>query len=806
MEERILAREIEDEMKTSYIDYAMSVLVGRALPDVRDGLKPVHRRILYSMLELGLQHNKPFRKCARIVGDCLGKYHPHGDSAVYDSLVRMAQDFSLMYPLVDGQGNFGSVDGDNAAAMRYTEARMSKIAEELLEDIDAETVDFTPNFDGSLKEPVVLPSKFPNLLINGSSGIAVGMATNIPPHNLGEVSDAIVMQIDNPEISNFELMSVVKGPDFPTAGTICGTSGIRHAYETGKGILRVRAKAEIEEEKGKARIIVNEIPFQVNKAVLVEEIADLIRDKVIFGISDLRDESDRDGMRIVIELKKDANPQVVLNQLFSHSRLESTFGINMIALVGNQPKILSLREIIAHFIAHRKEVVIRRTKFEFEKASDRAHILEGIIIALRNIDEVISRIRAAKDTDMAKLSLMASFSLTEKQSLAILDMKLQRLSSLEQQKVKDEHLQLLERIKELKEILESEKLVLGIIKKELIELKQKYGKPRKTEIVALEQEYTDEDLVKSEDMVITMSHSGYVKRMPLDAYREQKRGGKGMIAASTREGDFIEHVFIANTHSYILFFTDKGRVHWLKVFMIPEASRQSMGKAIVNLLEIEGAITAFVPVKEFKEGYNLVMATKNGVVKKTELMAYSNPRKGGIIAITLDENDSLINVGLTDGTNQIILATKNGMAVRFNETDIRSTGRSARGVLGIRLREDEVIGMVIVDETKALLTVTENGYGKRSSIEDYRLISRGGYGVINIQTTDRNGKVVSVMSVHEHDALVFISRRGIMIKVPANGISVIGRNTQGARIMRLEADDKVVSSSVIGGNGSSQDA
>ncbi|MFH1181591.1 MAG: DNA gyrase subunit A [Candidatus Woesearchaeota archaeon] len=701
-----------------------------------------------------------------------------------------------------------SVDGDNAAAMRYTESRMSRIAEEILEDIDEDTVNFVPNFDGSLKEPTVLPCKFPNLLVNGSSGIAVGMATNIPPHNLSEVSDAIIMQICNPEITNFELMSAIKGPDFPTAGIICGTAGIRHAYETGKGILRVRAKTEIEEEKGRTRIVVKEIPFQVNKAMLVEEIADLIRDKITGGISDLRDESDRDGMRIVIELKKDANPQVILNQLFAHSRLESTFGINMIALVDNQPKILPLRQIIANFIAHRKEVVVRRTKFEFEKASEKAHILEGIIVALNNIDAVISRIKSARDTEMAKASLMNSFSLTEKQSLAILDMRLQRLSSMEQQKVKDEHSQLLQRIEELKQILESEKLVLEIIKEELAELKEKFGKPRKTEIIALEQEYTDEDLVKAEDVVITMSHSGYIKRMPLDAYREQKRGGKGMIAASTREGDFIEHVFIANTHSYILFFTDHGIVHWLKVFQIPEASRQSMGKAIVNLLEIQGSITAFVPVKEFKEGLNLVMATRKGIVKKTGLMAYSNPRKGGIIAITLDENDKLINVVLTDGSNQIILATKEGMAVRFNESDIRSTGRSARGVFGIRLREDEVIGLVIADEAKSLLTVTENGYGKRSPIEDYRLINRGGYGVINIQANDRNGKVVAVMSVSESDALVFISRRGIMIKVPASGISVIGRNTQGARIMRLEADDKVVASSVIanGSHDSGQDA
>jgi DNA gyrase subunit A len=611
------------------------------------------------------------------------------------------------------------------------------------------------------------------------------------------------MQIDNPEITNFELMSAIKCPDFPTAGMICGTAGIRHAYETGKGILRIRAKTEIEEEKGRTKIIVSEIPFQVNKALLVEEIADLIRDKVIVGISDLNDESDRDGMRIVIELKKDANPQVVLNQLFSHSRLESTFGINMIALVDNQPKILALRQIIGNFISHRKDVVVRRTKFELEKASERAHVLEGIIVALNNIDAVIAKIKAAKDTETAKVSLMQAFTLSEKQSLAILDMKLQRLSSLEQHKVKEEHSQLLERIKELQKILASEKLIFDIIKNELLELKQKYGKPRKTEIVAVETEYEDEDLVKSEDVVITMSHSGYVKRMHIEDYREQKRGGKGMVAASTREGDFIEHVFMANTHSYILFFTDKGIVHWLKVYQIPEASRQSMGKAIVNLLEIEGCITAFVPVKEFKEGFNLVMATKNGIVKKTELMAYSNPRKGGIIAITLDENDSLINVVMTDGSNQIILATKEGMAVRFNETDIRATGRSARGVFGIRLRNDEVIGMVIADESKTLLTVSENGYGKRSPVADYRLISRGGYGVINMQTSDRNGKVVAVMSVSEYDALVFISRRGIMIRCPANGISIIGRNTQGARIMRLEADDKVVASSVISGGSTS---
>ncbi|MBN2454391.1 DNA gyrase subunit A, partial [Candidatus Woesearchaeota archaeon] len=793
-EQRILPREIDDEMKTSYLDYAMSVLVGRALPDARDGLKPVHRRILYSMRDLGLLHNRPFRKSARIVGDCLGKYHPHGDTAVYDALVRMAQDFSLMHPLVHGQGNFGSVDGDNAAAMRYTEAKLSKVAEEILEDIDKETVDFVPNFDGSLKEPVVLPSKFPNLLVNGSSGIAVGMATNIPPHNLREVADAIIMQVDNPEITTTDLMSVLKGPDFPTGASIRGKSGIRQAYETGKGILRVRAKAEFEEHKDRTRIVVSEIPFQLNKSALIEEIAALVRDKKI-GISDIRDESDRQGMRVVFELRKDANPQIVMNQLFSSTRLESTFGINLVALVDNQPRLLTIKELIAEFILHRKDVVKRRAQFEFTKATEKAHLLEGLIIALKNIDAVIKRIKEAADTNSAKIALQQNFSLSEKQALAILDMKLQRLSSLEQKKILEEHQQLLKRIKELKEILASEQLILGIIKKEMAAIREEYGKERKTQILEEETEYSEEDLIKPEDVVVTITHSGYVKRMPLTAYKQQRRGGKGIIAASAREGDFVEHVFVANTHSYILFFTDRGIVHWLKVYQIPEASRQAIGKAVVNLLELKGArITAFVPVNEFKEGLNLVMATKRGIVKKTELMAYSNPRKGGIIAITLDKEDDLINVVLTSGNDQIILATRNGMAVRFKETDVRATGRSSIGVRGIRMRDDGVVGMVLADESKTLLTVTQNGYGKRTPIKDYRLINRGGYGVINIQTSERNGKVVAIMSVSDSNELVFISRNGIMIRVPAKEISVIGRNTQGARIMRLEEGDSVVAS------------
>ncbi|MCP3682723.1 MAG: DNA gyrase subunit A [bacterium] len=799
-QERILPRGIEDEMKESYLDYAMSVLVSRALPDARDGLKPVHRRVLYTMHQLGLLHNKPFRKSATIVGNCMARWHPHGDASIYDTLVRMAQDFSLRFPLVKGQGNFGSVDGDSAAAMRYTEAKLAKIAEELLKNIEKNTVDFAPNFDGSAKEPTVLPSMFPNLLVNGSSGIAVGMATNIPPHNFGEVVNATIAQIDNPEIDINELMQHIKGPDFPTGAQILGTEGIKNAYRTGRGIVRVRAKTFFEEYKGHNRIIVSEIPFQVNKATMIEEIADLVRLKKIIGIADLRDESDREGIRVVIDLKKDANKDVVLNQLLKHSKLQSTFGINIIALVNNQPRTLNLKQIIVCFIDHRKNVVTRRTQFELEKATERAHILEGLITALNNIDEVIDGIKKSREVAEAKKFLMDKFSLTEKQAVAILEMRLQKLASLEQEKIKTEHTELLELIKELKEILASEKRILEIIKQELVELKEKYSDGRRTEIsAAVEEVINVEDLIKPEDMVVTISHAGYIKRTPVATYRQQHRGGKGVIAATTREEDFVEHLFIANTHSYILFFTDQGVVHWLKVHQIPEAGRQASGRPIVNLLQLEKeTINAFVPVKKFDEEHNLIMATKKGTVKKTNLMQYSRPRRGGIIAITLEEDDRLIGVGLTDNTKQIILATRNGLAVRFKEQDVRPTGRSAMGVRGIRLREDdEVIGMVVVEPKKTLLTVTAKGYGKRTPVEDYRLINRGGSGVINIKITDKNGKAVSIKPVTDDTGMIFISKQGIIIRMAAKDISTIGRNTQGVRIMRLGDGDILVAAARV---------
>ncbi len=801
MAERIIPRLIEEEMKKSYIDYAMSVIVGRALPDIRDGLKPVHRRVLYTMLELGLASNKPFKKCARVVGDCLGKYHPHGDLAVYDTLVRMAQTFSLRYILVDGQGNFGSVDGDSAAAMRYTECRMSKVAEAILQDIDKETVDFQPNFDASLKEPIVLPSKIPNLLVNGSAGIAVGMATNIPPHNMTEICDATIFQIDNPECVISELMQFVKGPDFPTAGTIVGRSGIIDAYTTGRGKVLVRAKSEIIEEKGRQKIIVTEIPYQVNKSMLIEEIADLVRDKKIIGISDIRDESDKKGMTIVIELKKDANAQVVLNQLYSHTRMQQTFGIIMLVLVNNEPKVLNLHEMIHYFILHRKEVVTRRTQFELRKAEERAHVLEGLIIALNHIDEIVKKIKASKDAAVATNMLVADYKLTEIQAKAILDMKLQRLAALEQEKIRAEHRDLMKLIAELKEILASEKRILGIIKDELNEIKKAFGDARKTEIIDAEgEEISQEQLIKPEDVAVTISHSGYIKRTTLDTYKQQGRGGKGVVAAETKEGDFVEHVFVANTHSYILMFTDSGKVHWLKVYEIPEASRYAKGKAIVNIVQLDQGenVNAFVPVKEFDDSHFVFMATKKGTVKKTNLSEYSRPRKGGIIAVTLEEGDNLIGVELTSGKDQIMLASKEGNAVRFEENDVRACGRSAMGVRGIKLKEsDEVVGMVIADDSKQLLTITENGYGKRTEAGEYRLIGRGGSGVINIQCSDRNGNVVSISSVTDDDGIVVISKSGVMIRILAKDISLIGRNTQGVRIMKLDEGDKVVAAAKV---------
>jgi len=799
--EKIIPRVIEEEMKQSYINYAMSVIVSRALPDVRDGLKPVHRRILFAMNEMGLTHDKPFKKSARIVGEVLGKYHPHGDMAVYDAMVRMTQDFSLRYPLVQGQGNFGSIDGDSPAAIRYTEARLNKLAEEMLQDIDKETVEFQDNFDASLREPTVLPCKIPNLLLNGSSGIAVGMATNIPPHNMTEVCNALIAQIDNPDIAIEALMQYVRGPDFPTGATIIGRAGIKSAYTTGYGKITIKSKAKVEEHKNKNRIIISEIPYQVNKAQLVEEIAQLVKDKKVIGISDLRDESDRDGMRVVIDLKKEANPEIVLNQIFKYSRAQVTYSINMLTLVKNQPKILNLKQINQYFIAHRFEVVTKRTQFELTKAKDRAHILKGLIIALENIDGVIKKIRASKDTEQAKAALMRDYTLTDLQAAAILDMKLQKLASLEQEKIRQEHDDLLKLITELNEVLSSDSRRYSIIKDELADIRKSYGDSRKTEISGEEQEeeMIAEDLIKPEDMAVTITRSGYIKRTPISTYRQQKRGGKGIIATDTKEEDFVEKIFVANTHDYLLFFTNLGQVYWLKVHQIPEASRIAMGKAIVNLLEMEKGefVTATIPIKEFDEGHFLVQATKKGIVKKTSLTAYANPRKGGIRAITLEPGDSLVNVKITDGSEQLLIATKNGMAVKFLEKDVRPVGRISKGVIGIRLRDDEVIGMVIAKDDQTLLTVTENGYGKRTQISEYRLIGRGGTGVINIQCSERNGKVVSIKAVDDTTELMMISRNGIGIRIPASNISTIGRNTQGVRLMKLEEGDKVVEAAKV---------
>jgi len=794
--EKVISRVIEQEMKTSYLEYSMSVIVGRALPDVRDGLKPVHRRVLYAMYDMGMFHNKPFKKCARIVGEVLGKYHPHGDMAVYDSLVRLAQNFSLRYPLINGQGNFGSIDGDNAAAMRYTEAKLNKRAEEMLQDLDKETVPFVPNFDASLQEPRVLPSKVPNLLVNGSSGIAVGMATNIPPHNMNEVCDGIMNTIDNPEIDVAGLMQTIKGPDFPTGGLIMGTSAIKQAYKTGRGKITVRGKTELEEVKNRTKIIITEIPYMVNKSLLIEAIADLVREKRIQGISDLRDESDQDGMRIVVELKIGAHSDVVLNQLFSHTRLQETYGINLLALVDNQPEVLSLKKIITYFIDHRRGIVRKRTQYDLTQAKDRAHLLEGVIVALDNIDAVVQTIKKSKSSDQAKNTLIEDYRLTEKQAQAILDMTLRRLTSLEQDKIRNEHADLLKKIKEFQEILASEKRILGIIKAELLELKEKYGDERRTQLLETEAATIDEEaLIKPEDDVVTISHAGYVKRLPVDTYKKQRRGGKGIIAVETKEADFIEDLFVANTRDYIMFFTNKGKVHWIKVYQLPEAGRYAKGSAIVNLLQLSQGekVTAFISVAKFDPSHFLFMVTANGTIKKTSLAEFSKPRRGGIIALNLAEKDELEGVMLTDGNQQIIIATENGMAVKFHERDVRQMGRTATGVIGIRLRNDRVIGATIAEDDKTLVTVTRNGFGKRTLISDYRLISRGGVGVINIKITDKNGKVTGIVSVKDDDELMLISQSGILIRTPANGISVIGRNTQGVRVMRISESDSVIS-------------
>jgi len=798
--EKIVARIIEDEMKTSYLAYSMSVIVGRALPDVRDGLKPVHRRVLFSMHELGLTHNKPFRKSAKIVGEVMGNYHPHGDSAIYDTMVRMAQDFSLRYPFVNGQGNFGSVDGDNPAAMRYTEAKLTQLAEEMLADIEKETVAMVPNYDGSRKEPSVLPSKVPNLLINGSAGIAVGMATNIPPHNLSEVSNAIIEVIKNPDVPVEGLLPFIQGPDFPTGGMILGRSGIRDAYRTGRGKLTIRAKTHLEEAKNRTKLIVTEIPYQVNKAELVEEIANLVRDKKIQGVSDIRDESDRDGTRIVIELKVGANSDVLLNQLYAHTRMQTTFGVIQLALVNSQPKVLNLKDIIVNFIDHRKDIVRKRTAYDLKEAEHKSHVLAGLIIALDDIDNAIELIKSSKSTEMAANGLMSRYNLTEIQAKAILDMKLQRLTSLEQNKIREEQKQLIVTIADLKDILAKESRILAIITQELEELKKKYGDERKTQIIeGGVADIDDEELIKPEDMVVTVTHAGYVKRLPVDTYKEQRRGGKGIIATGTKEEDFVEDLFIANTRSSILFFTNKGKVHWLKVYQVPEASRIAKGTAIVNLLQLEDGekVSTFIPVPAFDPQKYLFFVTKKGTVKKTSLEEFSNPRKGGIIALGIDADDELISVLLTDGKQDIIIATEAGMAIRFTEQDVRPMGRTAYGVIGIKLRDDKVVGAVTADEKKTLLSITEKGYGKRTPVAEYRLIGRGGVGVINFNVTDKTGKVVAVKSVVPEDGLMLISKNGIIIRTKVGQVSEIGRNTQGVRVMRLDDGDEVMSAALI---------
>jgi len=786
---------IEDEMKKSYLDYSMSVIMSRALPDVRDGLKPVHRRIIYAMDELGMGPDKQYRKSARVVGDVLGKYHPHGDSSVYDAMVRLAQDFNIRYPLVDGHGNFGSIDGDEAAAMRYTEARMTRLATEMLRDIDKDTIDFRPNFDETLKEPVVLPSRFPNLLVNGSSGIAVGMATNIPPHNLGEAIDGIVMLIDNPDASIDDLMTVIKGPDFPTGAHIMGKDGIKTAYKTGRGKITVRAVAEIEEaKKGRYRIVVTEIPYQVNKASLIEKIAEYVRDKKIEGISDLRDESDKEGMRIVIEIKRDANPNVVLNNLYKYTQLQTTFGIIMLALVNGEPKILDLKQMLTHYIDHQKVVITRRTQFELKKAEDRAHIIEGLKIALDNIDEVIKIIRSSKTEAMAKEALMERFGLSDRQSQAILDMRLRRLTGLEREKLEEEYEALIKEINRLKEILANERLVYDIIKNELLEIKEKYGDERRTRIMHSAEEIEIEDIIEEEDVVITLTHFGYIKRTPESTYKTQRRGGKGIIALTTRDEDFVEDLYITSTHDTILFFTNKGKVYSLKAYEIPEGSRQARGTAIVNLLNISGdeKVNSIIPINKNTKEENLIIITKKGTIKKTKLEEFENIRRNGLIAIGLREDDELIAVRKTDGNREIIVVTKKGMSIRFDEKDVREMGRTAMGVKAITLNEgDEVVTMELVEEGKSLLVISENGFGKRTPLEEYKTQKRGGKGLITYNIKPKTGNIVSAKVVDDNDEIMMISMTGTIIRIVAKDASLMGRATQGVTLMKME-DDKVV--------------
>ncbi|TCS78412.1 DNA gyrase subunit A [Pectinatus cerevisiiphilus] len=799
---KVIPVKLEEEMKNSYIDYAMSVIVMRALPDVRDGLKPVHRRILYAMQEAGMASNKPYKKSARIVGEVLGKYHPHGDTSVYDTIVRMAQNFSYRYMLADGHGNFGSVDGDSAAAMRYTEVRMSKIAEIMLSDIDKDTVEFMPNYDESLKEPTVLPAKMPNLLVNGSAGIAVGMATNIPPHNLGEVIDGILMMIDNPEVTVDELMTVIKGPDFPTGGLIMGREGIISAYTTGRGAVKMRACAHVEEKaNGKSRIIVTELPYQVNKARLVEKIAQLVRDKTIEGITGLNDESDRKGMSVVIDLRRDVNPDVILNQLYRHTQLQDTFGVIMLALVDGQPRILTLPQILNYYIKHQEDVVTRRTKYDLEKAKARAHILEGLTIALENLDAVIAAIRGSRTADIAKEALTTNYGLSDKQAQAILDLRLQRLTGLEQEKIENEYQQVLQTIKDLTDILADEKKILNIIKEELTEVKRKFNDERRTQITQDTSELNMADLIAEEDIVVTMTHNNYVKRQPVDVYRSQKRGGRGITGMGTKEEDFVENMIITSTHKTMLFFTNRGRVYQLIGYEIPESGRTAKGTAVVNLLPVEQGekITAVIPIDKFDDNKYLFMTTKKGVVKKTALPEYDTARKKtGLIALSLDDDDELIAVKLTDGDRQVIIGTKKGLAISFKESDVRSMGRNTRGVRGISLRkDDEVVGMDNLHRGATVLTATQNGYGKRTAVGEYRRQARGGKGIINIKVTPKTGEVVGIKVVREDQEFMLITNDGIVIRSDVSGISIISRNTQGVKLMKTEINDSVAAMAVF---------
>src|SRR5438876_1390749 len=793
---------IEQEMRQSYMDYAMSVIIGRALPDVRDGLKPVHRRVLYAMADLGNDWNRPYKKSARIVGDVIGKYHPHGDAAVYDTLVRMAQEFSLRYPLIDGQGNFGSIDGDPAAAMRYTEIRMTRIAGEMLADIEKETVDFIPNYDDTSREPVVLPAKLPNLLINGSSGIAVGMSTNIPPHNLGEVVDALLALLDNPHLNSADLMQYIPGPDFPTGAFIYGTTGVREAYETGKGIVQMRARTSLETDKrtGRNSIIVHEIPFQVNKARLVERIAELVNEKRIEGIADLRDESDREGLRTVIELKREATPTVVLNQLYKLTPLQESFGVILLAIVDGRPRLLNLKEMLVFFLAHRREVVRRRTVFDLGKAQERLHILEGLKIALDNLDAILHLIRHGQNPASVRQGLTAQFALSETQAQAILDMRLQRLTQLEQGKILTEHSTTMALIAHLQAVLANPQEINALIKEELLDLRSRFADGRRTQILPATADLSDEDLIAEEDMVVTVSHAGYIKRNPTSLYRSQRRGGKGVVGATTREEDFVEHLFVSSTHSFLLFFTTIGRVYWVKVHELPQGGRTAKGKAIVNLLSLrEGEkISAVLPVREFQEGYFVVFATRKGLVKKTELMAYANPRHDGIIALSLEEDDEVIGVRLTDGSQDLLLSTKKGQAIRFSEQEVRPTGRVAYGVKGITLEEgDAVVSLEMLSKGATLLTVSSGGYGKRSEVEEYRVQSRGGKGIITMRTTDKTGEVIGVRQVTDEDHLMLVTDSGRIIRLRMVELRVIGRNTQGVRLLNVGPEERVVSLALL---------